>query len=123
MLKNDYGINKDSDESKFAEMASIYCPPNSYNWEHYLATPIYNELKENGYYSRASEEVQKRANNKTKKSTRNITRSITILCSVSMDNDINTSIIHESSTSSRNIYTIMWYRNIYNHIYMYCIYN
>lgn len=66
MLKNDYGVNKDSDESKFGEMASIYCPPNAYNWEHYLAIPIYNELKENGYYSRASEEVQKRANNKTK---------------------------------------------------------
>ena len=39
-------------------MASIYCPPNSYNWEHYLVKPIYNELMENGYYYRAPEELK-----------------------------------------------------------------
>lgn len=61
-LKDDYCVTDKSDESILSSMASIYCPPNSYNWEHYLVKPIYNELMENGYYYRAPEELK----NKTK---------------------------------------------------------
>lgn len=61
-LKDDYGVTDKSDESILSSMASTYCPPNSYNWEHYLVKPIYNELMENGYYYRAPEELK----NKTK---------------------------------------------------------
>lgn len=61
-LRDDYGVTDKVDESILSSMASIYCPPNAYNWEHNLVKPIYNELMENGYYYRAPEELK----NKTK---------------------------------------------------------
>lgn len=61
-LRDDYGVTDKVDESILSSMASIYCPPNSYNWEHNLVKPIYNELMENGYYYRAPEKLK----NKTK---------------------------------------------------------
>ena len=64
MLKDNYGVNEDSDESILSNIASTYCPPNAYNWEYNLVGPIYKELKNNGYYSRATEETQNKVKQK-----------------------------------------------------------
>ena len=64
MLKNGYDVTKDSDDSVLSYMASTYCPPNADAWENHLARPIYNELMNNGFYTRALEETKER--NKTK---------------------------------------------------------
>ena len=63
-LRDDYGVTDKVDESILSSMASIYCPPNSYNWEHNLVKPIYNELMENGYYYRAPEELKNKQKQK-----------------------------------------------------------
>ena len=64
------------------------------------------EKKEKG--TRAFEQTR----HKKRKSKWNSSRSVILLYSFSMDNDINTSTIYESSTCSSNIYTTMWNCNI-----------
>ena len=63
---SEYGVTKDVDSSILSSMAPIYCPPNSYAWEHSLVKPIYNELMENGYYNRAPEELKEKEEPKQK---------------------------------------------------------
>lgn len=63
-LRDNYGVTDKTDETILSSMAPIYCPPNSYNWEHNLVKPIYNELKENGYYSKSPEDTQNKVKRK-----------------------------------------------------------
>ena len=65
-LKDDYGVTEDSDSSILSSMASIYCPPNAYNWENNLVKPIYNELVEEGHYNRSPEELKNKEKKKEK---------------------------------------------------------
>ena len=59
VLRDGYGITKDSDDSILAIMAPIYCPPNSDDWL-YRDSSIYWELINNGFYTRATKEVQEK---------------------------------------------------------------
>ncbi len=65
IFKDSYGIDEDADSSIYSSISKTYCPPNWQNWQSRAAS-FYNELKENGYYSRATEEVQKKHKNNTK---------------------------------------------------------
>ena len=62
-LRDDYDVTDKVDDSILSDIAPVYCPPNSHNWEYNLVRPIYDELIENGYYYRAPEELK----NKTKR--------------------------------------------------------
>lgn len=64
IFKDSYGINEDTDSSIYSSISKTYCPPNWQNWQSRAAS-FYNELKENGYYSRATEEVQNKHKQKT----------------------------------------------------------
>lgn len=65
IFKDNYGINENTGSEVFASISQTYCPPNWQNWQS-RASSFYNELKENGYYSRATEEVQNKHKVKTK---------------------------------------------------------
>ena len=57
MLRDDYGVKEDSDDSILSSMAHIYCPPNAYSWENDLARPIYNQIKDD-FYARAPKDAK-----------------------------------------------------------------
>lgn len=59
MLKNKYGVNKDSGSEVFSDIAKTYCPPNWYNWQKNLTEPIYNQINED-YFSRATDELKEK---------------------------------------------------------------
>lgn len=57
MLRDNYGVNENSDDSILSSMAHIYCPPNANAWENQLARPIYNQIKDD-FYARAPEDAK-----------------------------------------------------------------
>lgn len=59
IFRDDYGINEDTGAEVFASISQRYCPPNWQVWQE-RAKNYYNSLKENGYYSNAPEELQKK---------------------------------------------------------------
>lgn len=62
IFRDNYGITEDTDSSIYASISQTYCPPNWSVWQA-RAKNYYDELMENGYYSRASEEVQRKHSN------------------------------------------------------------
>lgn len=68
IFRDDYNIHEDTSSDIFASISQRYCPPNWEVWQS-RAKGYYNELTNNGYYSKSPNELQKKHNSNNKKLT------------------------------------------------------